>query len=143
MPSMIILLVYLQAGLTQMLRSIKEQTPALVQGCQMDCFQTKNPNLGKFWRALAWKILLYFMPIWNILRYLEYFKIFYDHLVHFVFIWYIFSGLGIMHQEKSTNPALGLHINPVPRRDSISRGRGVTKRPYSQGICSKSFPAIK
>jgi hypothetical protein len=22
------------------------------QGCQMVCFQTKNPNLGKFWRAL-------------------------------------------------------------------------------------------
>jgi hypothetical protein len=21
-----------------------------VQGCQMVCFQTKNPNLGKFWR---------------------------------------------------------------------------------------------
>jgi hypothetical protein len=23
------------------------------QGCQMVSFQTKNPNLGKFWRALA------------------------------------------------------------------------------------------
>jgi hypothetical protein len=22
------------------------------QGCQMVCFQTKNPNLGKFWRVL-------------------------------------------------------------------------------------------
>jgi hypothetical protein len=22
------------------------------QGCQMVSFQTKNPNLGKFWRAL-------------------------------------------------------------------------------------------
>jgi hypothetical protein len=21
------------------------------QGCQMVCFQTKNPNLGKFWRV--------------------------------------------------------------------------------------------
>jgi hypothetical protein len=30
-------------------------------------FQTKNPNLGKFWRALEWKILVYFMTIWNIL----------------------------------------------------------------------------
>jgi hypothetical protein len=25
---------------------------AAEQGCQMVCFQTKNPNLGKFWRAL-------------------------------------------------------------------------------------------
>jgi cobalamin biosynthesis protein CbiD len=24
-----------------------------VQGCQMVCFQTKNPNLGKFWMGLA------------------------------------------------------------------------------------------
>jgi hypothetical protein len=22
------------------------------QGCQMVCFQTKNPNLGKFWKVL-------------------------------------------------------------------------------------------
>jgi hypothetical protein len=31
-------------------------------------FQTKNPNLGKFWRALEWKIL--------------------DHLKYFTAIWY-------------------------------------------------------
>jgi hypothetical protein len=42
------------------------------------------------------------MAIWNIL---PTFGIFYDHLVQFVFIWYIFSGFGIMHQEKSGNPA--------------------------------------
>jgi hypothetical protein len=24
------------------------------QGCQMGCFQTQNPNLGKFWRVLQW-----------------------------------------------------------------------------------------
>jgi hypothetical protein len=28
-------------------------------------FQTKNPNMGKFWRALEWKMLVYFMTIWN------------------------------------------------------------------------------
>jgi hypothetical protein len=27
-----------------------------------------------------------------------------DHWVHFVFIWYIFSGFGIMYLEKSGNP---------------------------------------
>jgi hypothetical protein len=31
---------------------------------------------------------------------------YYDHLVHFVLIWYIFSGFGIMYQEKSGNPVL-------------------------------------
>jgi hypothetical protein len=41
------------------------------------------------------------MAIWNISWR---FGIVYDHLVHFVFIWNIFSGFGIMHQEKSGNP---------------------------------------
>jgi hypothetical protein len=57
------------------------------QGCQMVCFQTKNPNLGKFCRALDGKMLLYFMAIWHILRT---FVIIYDHFEHFVLIWYIF-----------------------------------------------------
>jgi hypothetical protein len=38
------------------------------KGCQMVSFQTKNTNLGKFWRALKWKLLLYIPVIWNILR---------------------------------------------------------------------------
>jgi hypothetical protein len=28
------------------------------QGCQVVYFQTKNPNLGKFWRALEYKMLV-------------------------------------------------------------------------------------
>jgi hypothetical protein len=64
-------------------------------------FQTKNPNLGNFWRALDWKTLISFMATWNIL---SYFGTFYDHLVHFVLIWYIFSGFGISYQQKSGNP---------------------------------------
>jgi hypothetical protein len=47
-------------------------------------FQTKNANLGKFLRALDWKLLIYFKAIWNILRT---FGIFYHNLVNFVFIW--------------------------------------------------------
>jgi hypothetical protein len=35
----------------------------LNQGCQMVCFQDKNPNLGKFWRVLDWTMLMYFMAI--------------------------------------------------------------------------------
>jgi hypothetical protein len=34
------------------------------QGCRMVYFHT---NLGKFWRALEWKMLVYFMITWNIL----------------------------------------------------------------------------
>jgi hypothetical protein len=71
------------------------------QVCQMVSFLAKNPNLGKFWRALDWKMLIYFMAIWNIL---QTFGIFYDHLVHFVFILCSFGTFGIIHQEKSGNP---------------------------------------
>jgi hypothetical protein len=50
-----------------------------------------------------WKMLIYFMAVWNIL---QTFSICHDHLVHFVFLWYIFSGFGIMRRGKSGNPAL-------------------------------------
>jgi hypothetical protein len=53
----------------------------------MVCFPNKNTNLGKFLRALDWKVLIYFKAIWNILWR---FGIVYDHLVHFVFILYSF-----------------------------------------------------
>jgi hypothetical protein len=67
------------------------------QGCQMICFQTKNINLGKFWRTLEWKMLKYFMAIRTV-------GVFYDHLVHFYVNLVYFSGFGIMYQEKSGNP---------------------------------------
>jgi hypothetical protein len=71
------------------------------QGCQMVYFQTKNPNLGKFWRVLQWKMLVY-----------------QDHLEHFPAIWYIyfmalwymlwsfgiFSPFWYIYREKSGNP---------------------------------------
>jgi hypothetical protein len=31
-------------------------------------FQTKYPDLGKFWKALEWKMLVDFIAIWNIFR---------------------------------------------------------------------------
>jgi hypothetical protein len=49
--------------------------------------------LGKFWRALDWKMLIYFIVIRNILRM---FGILYDHLVHFVFIRYIYLRPGVV-----------------------------------------------
>jgi hypothetical protein len=52
----------------------------------MVCFQAKNPNLGKFRRALDCKMLIYFMAIWNILRT---FKI-------FMTIWYILCSFGTL-----------------------------------------------
>jgi hypothetical protein len=67
----------------------------------MICFETKNPNLGKFWRVLQWKMLVYFMDTWSILRsfviFLWTFCIVRGNLVYF-------SHFGILYQEKSGNP---------------------------------------
>jgi hypothetical protein len=68
----------------------------------MVCFQTKNPYLGKFWRALKWKMRVYFAY-----GHLEYFTVIWLIIWLFgyvVVIWYIFPRFGILHQEKSGNP---------------------------------------
>jgi hypothetical protein len=54
-------------------------------------FQTKNPNLGKFLRALDRTMMIYFMYIGNILRT---FGVFYVNLVHTVLICYILCSFG-------------------------------------------------
>jgi hypothetical protein len=48
-------------------KTLLKQLLTQVQFCQMVCFQTQNPNLGKFWSAIAWKMLIYCTAIWNIL----------------------------------------------------------------------------
>jgi hypothetical protein len=85
------------------------------QGCQIVYFQTKNPNLGKFVRALEWKMLVYFMPIWNIL---PPFGIAYGHLV----ILYIFSCFGILCPEKSGNPDIKSLIGGRGKAQSTLHG---------------------
>jgi hypothetical protein len=65
-------------------------------------FQTQNPYLGKCWRALKWKIQVYFAY-----GHLEYFTVIWLIIWLFgyvVVIWYIFPRFGILHQEKSGNP---------------------------------------
>jgi hypothetical protein len=65
-------------------------------------FETKNPNLGKFWRVLQLKMLVYFMPNWSILGS---FGIFCSNLVYLKVIWNIFPRFNVLCQEKSGNPA--------------------------------------
>jgi hypothetical protein len=81
------------------------------QVCQMAYFQTKNPNLGIFWRLLQWKMLLYFIDIWSILQPSG---IFHWHLVYFVVIKYIFSRFGTLYQGKSGNPAFNTCKIKIP-----------------------------
>jgi hypothetical protein len=44
-------------------------------------FQTKKPNWGKFWRALEWQMLVYFIVICNVLGPFGIFN------GHFVMLW--------------------------------------------------------
>jgi hypothetical protein len=46
-------------------------------------FQTKNPNLGKFWRVLQWKMLVYFMNILSLVRSFDTFN------GYLVFLWQV------------------------------------------------------
>jgi hypothetical protein len=71
------------------------------QGCQTVYFRTKNPNFGKFWRDLEWKLLVYFITIWNIL-WLLVIKFGHDQVVA---VWYSFPVLVYLDLEKSGNPA--------------------------------------
>jgi hypothetical protein len=63
--------------------------------------------LGAFWRVLQWKMLVYFMDIWSILRP---FDIFYGHLVvcnlvYFPPFWYTYCT------KKSGNPDYQLCVS--------------------------------
>jgi hypothetical protein len=61
--------------------------------------------------ALDWKFFGIFMAIWCNFLYLMYwynflYLIYWYNLINFVVIWYTFSSLGMLYQEKPDNPAL-------------------------------------
>jgi hypothetical protein len=56
--------------------------------------QTKIPNLGKVWRVLQWKMLVYEIAIWSILWP---FGTFYGNLAYF-------SPFGYVVQRKNWQP---------------------------------------
>jgi hypothetical protein len=66
-------------------------------------FQTKKTNLGEFWRALEWNILVYFITIWYILWQFGIHTLW--SFVNVVIIWYIFQHFGILCEGKSGNHA--------------------------------------
>jgi hypothetical protein len=69
------------------------------RGCQMVCFQTKNPNLGKVWMVLQWKI----------------FVLFYINLVYFMEICYIFFPFWCVVPRKIWQPRFLLHAKTNKR----------------------------
>jgi hypothetical protein len=67
-------------------------------------FQNNNPNFGKFRRALEWKMLVYFMSIWDILQRAIWYI--YGTLV-IVWSFGIFSlRVGILYQENLATLAM-------------------------------------
>jgi hypothetical protein len=70
------------------------------QGCQMVCFQTKTPKLGKFWRVLDGKMLLF---SWR-------FGIFYKHVWYFMTIWYILCSFGTFFHRAPRKIWLPCHL---------------------------------
>jgi hypothetical protein len=76
------------------------------QGCQMAYFQTKNLNLGRYWRVLQWKMLDY-SAIWSILRL---FGIVCDHLAYFRVIGYIFFLFLVSIRRKCGNPGMNVVV---------------------------------
>jgi hypothetical protein len=70
-------------------------------------FLNRNPHLDKFLRALDWKMLIYFMAIWNILRP---FGKFYEHMALFELIWYNFFRLWYHVPRKIWQPGVATFL---------------------------------
>jgi hypothetical protein len=68
------------------------------QGCQMVKLHTRIPNLGIFWMALEWKLLVYYITIW-------YFS---GRWLNFASIWYSLwsNGIGIFARFRCTKKNL-------------------------------------
>jgi hypothetical protein len=97
-------------------------------------FNPKIPiwvNFGGPWIEKCW-----YMDIGNIWRT---FGIFHDCLLRFVFIWYIFSGFGIIDQEKSGNPGRHAQFNNVYIFDDFQRNSAKPLWPEDGGSFWGSF----
>jgi hypothetical protein len=77
------------------------------QGCQMVYFHTKNLNLGKFFRVLKWKRLVYFKSFRPILRTLYYM----GHLVYLLITYLVyFPRFGKYYRKNLATPASLRHF---------------------------------
>jgi hypothetical protein len=110
----------------------------------MVCFQTKNPNLGKFWWALEWKMLLYFMSIWNtsfmdIWHNVWQFGMVYGHLVYFFPFWYVWTKKNLAtlaandrrKKEKNASSPLTQNFGPV----TVSTDLNISFQEYYSTLC--------
>jgi hypothetical protein len=71
--------------------------------------------LGKFWRMLRWKMLVYFMAIWSTLWPSG---IFYGFLVYFKVIWYILTVLAYCIKKNLAT----LNRTQTPLSERLTQG---------------------
>jgi hypothetical protein len=63
----------------------------------MAYFQTKNPDLGKFWRVLQRKMLVYFTAIWSIVCSLDILMVIFP-----VLLWFTKKNLATLAQTAKS-----------------------------------------
>jgi hypothetical protein len=97
-------------------------------------FKPKIPILVHFGRPLEWKLLVYFMPNWNITAIWYILWSFGD----FVGIWNIFPRFGTLWQEKSGNPGLSFYNGK--RRKRVERVVSATRAPILRNAI---FPILQ
>jgi hypothetical protein len=75
---------------------------AYAAGLPDGIFSNQKSQFWYIFGAIEWKMLVYFMAIWNN------FTVILRSFRNVVVIWYIFQHFGILHEEKSGNPATRL-----------------------------------
>jgi hypothetical protein len=83
------------------------------QGCQIAYFQTKDPNLGKFWRDLQWKILAYVVYIWP-------FGLFYGHMIYFMVTYLVYFPVLVCCTKKNLATAHPTRLCLVTEQHCLS-----------------------
>jgi hypothetical protein len=111
------------------------------QCCQIVHFQNKNSNLGKFWKDLQLKMLVF---LWT-------FCLLYGQMVYFMDIWYILWSLGtyifpvlVYCTDKNLATLMKIRamdtFSPTKTLSKILNWRSLSYRPNSRLTRSKWSP---
>jgi hypothetical protein len=98
-------------------------------------------NLGKVWKALQWKMLVFLWPVCLFYGQIVYFMVIWCILWsndHKIFIQYIFS-FGMLYREKSGNPACHNSTRGYVRQRNINFPSLHTKSYNSVTFCRNFF----